>query len=691
MTGNFWILSLIAVPYVGAVIISRLCKCGASKKTVDLTALFSVVISVGMLILAAVFAYNGACSSLTVKSFEGFGLNFTLDGFRTVYAAVACIMWLCSGLLTFEYFHSSEGMRRYYVFSLITFSATLSVFLSADLITTFTFFEIMSLASYAYVAHTEKKESLRAGETYLAVAVIGGLVMLMGILMMYNCVGTLSYTELKEACVLVRTAGERIPVRDMYIAGGLILFGFGAKAGMFPLHIWLPKAHPVAPAPSSALLSGVLTKSGLFGILILSLEVFFDVPGFGLCIVLLGVVTMLIGAVLTVFSIDLKRTLACSSVSQIGFILVGVGLIPLLGEECTLALSGAMLYMVNHSLFKLTLFLCAGAIYMKCHVLDLNKLRGYGRNMPLLKIIFAVGALGISGVPLLSGYVSKTLIHEGIVEYIAISNTPWLFKLIEILFLVSGGMTFSYMMKLFHAIFVDEGDGELNLSEEQKKISWASYLSVGIPAALIAFFGLVPGVFIRTVAVFMARFNTFTYSEEQLEVLSGIKIFSLQNLKGSAISLLIGTAFFVLIRRFLSVKESSGRRVYPDRWPKGLDLEELVYRPLLCRFFPFVFRTVGAFIATTLVKSVWRFIMFIGTNVGRILSGTFAKIVDLLDRKLFNELSPKKKKINPFISQKVINAESDAKIVTSGISYGLMLICIGLCITLFYLLHLLIF
>ena len=132
-----------------------------------------------------------------------------------------------------------------------------------------------------------------------------------------------------------------------------MLFGFGAKAGMFPLHVWLPKAHPVAPAPASALLSGILTKTGVFGVLVVSAEIFRYDEQWGKLILCLGVITMFGGAFLAVFSIDLKRTLACSSMSQIGFILVGTGMTELLGEENALAVRGTILHMVNHSLIKL--------------------------------------------------------------------------------------------------------------------------------------------------------------------------------------------------------------------------------------------------------------------------------------------------------------------------------------------------
>ena len=246
----------------------------------------------------------------------------------------------------------------------------------ADLFTLFVFFEMMSFTSYVWVAQNETPEAIRAGQTYLAVAVIGGMALLAGLLLLRHLLGTLTFAEL-QAAVNALPAEKRT---TLYVAGGLALTGFGAKAGMFPLHIWLPKAHPVAPAPASALLSGILTKSGVFGVLILSRCLFWAEIPWNTAVLALGVVTMVLGAVLALFSVDLKRTLACSSMSQIGFILVGVAMQGFLTGENALAAWGTVLHMLNHSLIKLVLFVAAGVIYVGTHSLDLNEIRGWGRT-----------------------------------------------------------------------------------------------------------------------------------------------------------------------------------------------------------------------------------------------------------------------------------------------------------------------
>ncbi|MDE7429630.1 MAG: sodium:proton antiporter, partial [Lachnospiraceae bacterium] len=365
-----------------------------------------------------------------------------------IYGTIAAFMWFMTTLFSSEYFGHYRNRNRYYLFLLLTLGATEGIFYSADFYTTFIFFEIMSLASYVWVAHDEKPDSLRAAGTYLAVAVIGGLVMLMGIFLLYDAAGTLFFDDLANMPLLSGEASMQI-----WAASFCLLFGFGAKAGAFPLHIWLPKAHPVAPAPASALLSGILTKAGMYGILILTSYLFLGSAAWGAMILLLGVLTMVVGAVLALFSIDLKRTLACSSVSQIGFILVGVGMSGLLGAENGLALRGSLLHMVNHSLIKLTLFMAAGVVFMNVHKLDLNEIQGFGRHKPLLNYIFLMGALGISGVPLWNGYISKTLIHESIVEYCNLIREgkavgPFsgaMMSGIDWIFLLSGGLTAAYM------------------------------------------------------------------------------------------------------------------------------------------------------------------------------------------------------------------------------------------------------
>ncbi len=300
----------------------------------------------------------------------------------------------------------------------------------------------------------KRKKSQDAANTYMAVAVIGGLVMLMGIFLIQYYLGTTDINAIGN--IMKDYSGNRRPI---YLASILMMVGFGGKAGMFPIHIWLPNAHPAAPAPASALLSGILTKTGIFGAAVISSNIFLhDELWGGIGILIIGGITMFLGAFLALFSIDLKRTLAYSSVSQIGFILIGIGMQGgVLGSHNAIAVrGGTILHMVNHSLIKLILFMAAGVIYMNLHELNLNKIRGFGKGKPLLTFIFAMGYLSIIGMPFWSGYISKTLLHESIIEKIIMVDNNMFYKFIESLFTLTGGFTTAYMTKLFVAVFIEK-------------------------------------------------------------------------------------------------------------------------------------------------------------------------------------------------------------------------------------------
>ena len=382
------------------------------------------------------------------------GLNFQVTGFQLVLVSLASFLWLMTTAFCPYYFHGHGGIGRYQLFSFITWGAMTGVFMSADFVTLLIFFEIMSVASWVMVIHEQTPGAVRAADSYLAFAIIGGLCTMLGLFMLNSLAGTLKFSELAEITPDIAHNAK------YYIAGVFVLIGFATKCGMWPLHTWLPAAHPAAPATASALLSGIITKAGVFGVSAVCVTMFASDYNWGLALLYFAVITMFTGAFLALFSIDLKRTLACSSMSQIGFILVGIAMQRLLGEEKTIAVYGSVLHVVNHSTLKLCLFLCAGVLVHCCHSRDLNDLKGFGRGKPVFFIAFLFGTLGITCMPLFGGYVSKTLLHESILEYIAIlqeTGQPWgFFKAVEIVFLISGGFTVAYMTKLFVTLFIDK-------------------------------------------------------------------------------------------------------------------------------------------------------------------------------------------------------------------------------------------
>lgn len=669
---NCLLAFLVFYPIIGALLCYLI---GRKNKTIrDYLADFIVI---SEFIIMVYTAMQGNLD-LRINQICGMGLHFTLEGFRSVYGVIACFMWMMTTILSREYFKHHHNRNRFYLFLLLTLGATLGVFLSSDLYTTFIFFEMMSFTSYVWVAQEENASSLRAASTYLAVAIIGGLVMLMGIFLTYYELGTLEMSQLLPLASLSKNK------ELLYVAGVCMLIGFGAKAGAFPLHIWLPKAHPVAPAPASALLSGILTKTGIFGILVITCNIFLYDANWGMLILILGVITMFTGALLAVFSIDLKRTLACSSMSQIGFIMIGIGMQCLLGNENVLAVNGTFLHMINHSLIKLVLFMAAGVIYMNAHALDLNKIRGFGKKKPLLKIIFLIGALSISGIPMFSGYISKTLLHESIVEY----GGGMLIKTIEWIFLFSGGMTLAYMSKLFIAIFIESNKDEklqIKYDEMNHYMNIESNLALSISALVLFVWGLFPHQIMDKVASLGSEFMHLQHSNHV------VQYFSWNNFSGGLISISIGIIIYCLFIRKVLMKQGE----YINRWPNWLDLENILYRPVLLTILPTIARFICRIfdslldsIVVLLRKTFYRDSKLphdieegniLTYNIGRILNKwqEFAN-------KTYHKKQPRHRNYVHTLAMKYDEFNEDSLIIGRSLSFGLLLVCFGLCITLIY-------
>lgn len=590
--GAFLLLFLVLFPILASFAVYPLRRLG--KKYRD-----GLILAVPALELLGALLLIFLPASAALPGVCGLGLRFTAGSLRSLLAVITAFMWMMTALGSPEYFaKNEETSNRYYLFYLITLGAIMGVFLASDLYTLFIFFEIMSFASYVWVVHNETPEAIRAGSTYLAVAVVGGMVLLVGLFLLWHLFGTLEIDAL--ASLAAALPAEERPM--LTAAGFLCLFGFGAKAGVFPLHIWLPKAHPVAPAPASALLSGILTKSGIFGILVISRNLFLADADWNTILLVLSLVTMFLGALLALFSVDLKRTLACSSVSQIGFILLGIAMQGFLTGENALATWGTVLHMLNHSLIKLVLFMGAGVVYLGTHALDLNTIRGWGRDKPWLKAAFFIGAASICGIPLSSGYVSKTLLHESIVEYIhhlSHGTSAGMFHAAEWIFLFTGGLTVAYMTKIFVAVFVEpKAPGQHKAPA--RYMSRGTQAALGCGALVLTVLGLTPSLTMQEIA---ARAGEFLHGSELEEA---FHYFSPANLKGAAISIAIGAAVYLLVvRKFL--RSGQGEEIrYPNRWPAKLDLEELVYRPLL--------RALSFFgaVCARLAASAGDFIVFLG-------------------------------------------------------------------------------
>lgn len=621
------------------------------------------------------------------------GLHLRFDGFRALYAFLTATAWLLSGLFSQEYGKLLHQHGRYYSFMLLTLAGTMGVFLSSNLMTTWICFEFMSFSSYVLVAHEEDAAALKAAGSYLTYGVIGGLAILMGLLLLYHQTGTLDVDNLASACAT-------LSFTDLLPAGLCMLAGFGAKAGMFPLHTWLPAAHPVAPAPASALLSGIIVKTGIFGIALVTVNVFTghseaaissDISlsvGWGNILLVLAVLTMVIGGLLALFSVNLKRTLACSSMSQMGFVIFGLACTSFLGSHSPLAASGAILHMVNHTLFKQVLFTLAGIVILNTGSLNLNDIKGFGKGKPLLMIAYLCAALGIGGIPLFSGYISKTLLHEGLVHYMASSPSGW-YTAAEWLFLFSGGLTVAYMIKLFVVLFIDQPTKAYTPAQPEN--AHGSYMTktttfaLLLPALALPIMGLLPHLTMDKIATGSLSF--FGGGE-----LSGIAYFSLENLKGGLISIAIGLFLYFVVVRLLLMKKG----VYLDRWPKFIDLERFLYIPVFLRFLPSFFGGICRIICDLpdLIILFLRRTFFheAKSHASPIAHHRFAYYLgSFLDRARENvegySEDPEKQHENAIAFARNSEAVTHtARQIFGSFSFSLIMACIGVGITLIYIL-----
>ncbi len=638
------LVTLVLLPILSAPVCALLAK--------KLRAGFYPVIIVCAVETALSVALFDASSSLSLPYAA---ICLASDGFHAVYALASSFAWLVSALFSVEYFRRhGDGAHdaRYIFFYLLTLGATVGVFLSADLFTTFIFFEIASLSSYVWVLHDETDGAMEAARTYLSVAIFGGMVLLFGLLLL---------SPYQQNGLNIESLVPGAP----YAVGVLLLFGFGAKAGMFPLHIWLPKAHPVAPAPASSILSGILTKVGVYGIIITTVRLYAGDVKWGVLLFVLGTVTLLLGAVLALLSVDIKRTLACSSMSQIGFILTGIGAVAALGDECALASAGVVLYMLNHTLMKLILFTIAGIIHMNLHSLDLNDIRGWGRSHPFIGIAFALGGAGLAGIPGTGGYIAKTLLHEAIVESAEIAPIA---HTVEILFLFGGGCTLAYMIKLFVCVFIEKPSEHVTKHKGGRAVTVATALALML-AVLPTAFTCIPAI-AKEVA---ARGMAFAGGGEWHDV----EFFGWECLSGAVITMTVG---IVLYFAFVRTATRRGGN-YVNILPAWCDLERTVYVPVinaLTRAGGAVARLFGE---NVLTSRLCRWGMAAAGFVCHLVCDAADLIVYALRRTI---LRPARERTRAKRSHPVVDAVYRER-ATDNFSYSLITTVVGVCVILLFL------
>lgn len=437
-----------------------------------------------------------------------FGIDSgSMDGLSALFVLLVSIGSVAAVLYSQGYLarylpHKSPAHISLHYTSLVTMSyAMLGVVVSDGGFSFLFFWELMTVASFLLILFdAERREVRRAALSYLIMMHIGFVLLLIGFVRLESATGEASFGAL-AACF--RTHAP-LSLWLVFVAG------FGMKAGLFPMHVWLPEAHPAAPSHVSALMSGVMIKTGIYGIL-RTTAALGDLPELrtaGLILLAAGIATGLWGALLAAAQNDVKRLLAYSSIENIGVILLGIG-IAALGKAsgnpfvALSGIAGALLHTLNHSFFKSLLFFGAGNILSQTHTTSLDSLGGLARHMPLTALLFLTGTVAICALPPLNGFVSELLIYLGMLDGIAAENSPLASAAGVAALALIGGIVVLAFAKLYGTVFL--GSPRSHEVAESTEVGRVRIAAMAIPLAGILFTGLFP----RTAVGIVLRGSSF--------------------------------------------------------------------------------------------------------------------------------------------------------------------------------------
>jgi len=333
------------------------------------------------------------------------GIDMRLDQLATLLLLVVTIVGLAVSLYSVDYMRRFTARNHFYSLFLLMVTGMNGVILAGDLFNLYVFLEVAAVASYSLVAFGCAHEELEASFKYIVLGSLSSVLILTGVALVYGVTGTLN---LAHIAVRIAETGMDAP---LLLAFGLFIVGFSFKSALVPFHAWLPDAHPSAPAPVSAMLSGVLIKAiGIYVLARLAFNVFGVTDNELSLLRWLGLLSMVVGGLLAVGQDDIKRLFAYSSISQVGFMVLGLGL------GTPLGIVGALYHLVNHAMFKSLLFLNAGAVEYASGTRNLNRLGGLNRMLPVTATTSLVGSMSIAGVPPFNGFWSKLIIVLACIE-----------------------------------------------------------------------------------------------------------------------------------------------------------------------------------------------------------------------------------------------------------------------------------
>jgi hydrogenase-4 component B len=407
------------------------------------------------LVQAGSILFHARAYEVSFEYLNAFALAFKIDTLSAFFLVVIFAVSSMAALYSYHYMDDPQKALRtaahYLAFSLLTAAMALVV-AANNLITFLLAWEIMSLSSFFLVIYDyESAQNRRAGYLYFVFSHVGALFILAAFGVIHAHAGSLTFE-----------AAAALPEAAKILVFVLALIGFGSKAGVFPFHIWLPHAHPAAPSHISAVMSGVMIKIGIYGIVRIYMLLNWHTALFGDIVLIAGMVSGILGVVYALGQRDLKRMLAYSSVENVGIILIGIG-IGMIGVAAgkpimaVLGFTGGLLHVLNHAIFKSLLFMGAGMVLHQTGTRSMDLLGGLIKKMPITGTTFLIGSLAISALPPFNGFASEFLIYMGGFNGVALSKTEFALSLLAIVSLaVIGGLALACFTRVMGVVFQGE-------------------------------------------------------------------------------------------------------------------------------------------------------------------------------------------------------------------------------------------
>jgi len=501
--------------------------------------------------VSTIIAGNSFSFAYGLSSFPLLSVSFNIDLLSSFFIFIISLIALfCSvyGLGYIKHFYKKYSIGALGFFYNMLIGSLLLVVTASNAIFFLIAWEIMSITSYFLVIYDRNNENnVKAGSLYLIMTYVGTSFIILSFLFLYEYTGSFDFSVIKSSVSL-------IPVAIKNIIFLFALIGFGTKAGIIPFHIWLPDAHPAAPSHVSALMSGVMIKTGIYMMIRLFLDILQPVPTWwGFTVLIIGSISALFGVLYALTEHDIKRLLAFHSIENIGIILLGLGsalTFYSLGMPslALLGLMAALFHTLNHAIFKSLLFLSAGSVINETHTRNMEEYGGLIKYMPYTAVFFLIGSMAISALPPFNGFFSEWMTFQSLFQGISQLRLvpPWIFIIAAGSLAFTGGLALACFVKAFGVTFLARPRSPEVMHAKE------SVLSMKIGMGMLALSALLLGVFSGNVTILLEKIGkNFVIFQNTVSVISASPVQGLN--VGSGFASVSAPIIFILIVGVISL------------------------------------------------------------------------------------------------------------------------------------------